>query len=110
MKVRIVKRDGQAALVEWESTTGYRRAIVPADSVIEDDCPDEMLAAGIRVGVEWERYIHLQATPEKLANELRKRGIWKMEDLRANLIYARAAVIGAYEFDVAALLQIQEAK
>ena len=44
MKVNIIKRDGQAALVEWESATGYKRAIVPADSITDEQCPDETLS------------------------------------------------------------------
>jgi hypothetical protein len=97
MKTITIK--GKSALVEH----GGQRAIVPAS---EAGNP-EALARGVPYGLPWEEVIAsvgLNATPQSLAGELRKRGIWTADDLRRNVNAALGAIQAVYGLDLAALI------
>lgn len=107
--VRVVRRDDAAALVEWDEPA--RRAIVPVAILEEREgglwyCPQP--EQGAAYGVDWAAVVQMQATPEQLALELHRRGVWTKEDLRARPAEALAALQTVYGVDVAALLRAIE--
>ena len=103
--VKIVQRQGQAALVEWTDNGVTRRSTVPASVVEKGRVPTAELRRGIPYGEPWEDLIELHATPATLAAELRRRGIWTVDDLQANAEVARGAIMDAYGCELAHLLR-----
>jgi hypothetical protein len=105
--VRIIARKGETVLVEWVAGEDLRRSVVPAGIVTVDETGQAWCEApeqGIAYGWPWEQLIVLQATPEQMARELRKRGIWTVADLKANAMAAVAAFQTVYGWDVSRLL------
>ena len=82
LPVRLVGQKDGSALVEWLDEAGlYRRAYVPADKVKDNTVASKELAKGIPYGLPWEEWIEVTATPEHIANELRRHGVWCWADL-----------------------------
>ena len=95
--MRTIKTKGKVALVEHE---GQRR-IVP---IAEKD-NSKAFEMGMPWGVPWEE-VELVARPDLLAVQLRRRGIWTANDLRANPGGALAAIQSAYGVDLTALRRL----
>lgn len=120
MKVRVIARQGRAALVEWhEERSGeafYLRSTVPGDSLQDvvvsrqgNFAEHSNPGLGIPYGVEWEAHLATRGVPEEtaaiIANELRRMGIWGVADLEANVTAARAAFARGYGVDVQHLIR-----
>jgi len=118
-RVKVIRRQGQAALVEWhveeQGPRGlparYRRAIVPVDSLEQRAAtrrgetalhPDP--SQGIPYGEDWEGLLGELGVPDAtapvIANELRRVGIWVLADLEADPASARTAFSVGYGLDV----------
>ena len=82
-----------------------RRSTVPSAVIQKRRVPTAELKRGIPYGEPWEDLIELHATPETLAAELRRRGIWTVEDLQENAEVARGAILSAYGCELAHLLR-----
>ncbi len=111
MRVRVLQRKGHAALVEWQDEAGcLRRATVPARVLQGDEAEAGDLEMGIVYGLPWEELLGApRVTPERIAAELRRHGIWTRADLRARPNVALAALQSAYGLDLAALMRAAEA-
>lgn len=112
MKVKVVARQGAAALVEWVEDCpyggpAYKRAIVPASEArarpgesVELANPDH----GVPGGEPWEDLLMEGGVAERIAweiaNELRRLGIWGVADLQARPRDAVAAFQRGYNMDV----------
>jgi hypothetical protein len=97
--VRLVAQRGESSLVEWLDAEGlYRRAYVPAALVQQGFVPALDLNRAIPYGIEWEKYIQVTATPQSLANDLRRRGMWTWEDINNAALSAanRAFDVGQF--------------
>jgi len=82
LPVRVVGRQGASALVEWIDAEGmYRRAYVPLDRVRDNTVESRDLERGIPYGLPWEQWITIEVTPESIANDLRRRGVWTWADI-----------------------------
>lgn len=103
MQVRVVRRDHQASLVEWIDGEGLHRATVPTAELADNEVSQETLDMGIQYGLPWEGLLRIRVTPEAIAHELRRRGIWTSADLAARPMVALAALQAAYGIDLAAL-------
>lgn len=104
ISVNVIWRKGEQALVEWYEAGNPRRAFVLSSSISDDGyCSDP--ASGIPYGADWESLIVLNVTPQTIALELRKRGIWTADDLRTRPGEAIGALQTAYGLDLAALLR-----
>jgi hypothetical protein len=110
MQVKVIARKGQAVLVEWTDEAGHlRRSVLPVNALhdgpdgaahgAEADRPEE----GIPYGLPWEALVTFQATPDALADALRRNGIWTYADLVAKPNEAMAAFRTVYGFDAQAL-------
>jgi len=82
LPVRLVAHKDGSALVEWLDEAGnYRRAYVPLSKVKDGEVSARDLGKGIPYGLPWEDFIEVTATPEFIANELRRHGCWTQADL-----------------------------
>lgn len=109
MEVKVVRRNGNAVLVEYATDEeGTRRVVVPREQLGEgNEVEKEALDMGLSYGVEWERILD-KALPTRteivrqMARRLRDQGIWSTEDatlpnlveaLRIGLNVSAASVI-----------------
>lgn len=60
---------------------------------------------GIPYGVDFSALVTLSANSKNLDEELKRRGIWTVADLRANPLEVMGALQATYGIDLAALLQ-----
>lgn len=109
MKVMIVKREGETAVVEWREEGTPYRSIVPVSALTvaqpglrEAEC--EYPERGIPYGEDFSLLITPAATPESVDRALKLAGIWTAEDLHRNPNGAIGALQRAYGVDLAALL------
>ena len=105
VKVKIVQQKGQAALVEWVDDKGTHRATIPASTIVKGQVASDELGYGIEYGEPWQELIELSATPETIAAELRRCGIWTREDLETRPNQALSAIQSAYGCGLADLLR-----
>lgn len=81
LPVRLVAHKDGSALVEWLDDSGYHRVYVPLEKVKDGAVSAKDLAKGIPYGLPWEDFIEVTATPEFIANEMRRHGCWTQADL-----------------------------
>ena len=108
LPVRLVAHKDGSALVEWIDEAGmYRRVYVPLEKLDKGTVVSKDLAKGIPYGLPWEDYIEVTATPEHIANELRRMGVWCWQDINNAALEAANRA-----FDKGAFLRLvnQEAK
>lgn len=87
VKVKLVKAEGAAAIVEYRDNGAVKRAIVPNAEVIGGQISKEALDLGIPYGgIELSDYLPEQMVinVNDLQNLLRERGIWDFEDYFKN--------------------------
>ena len=78
---KIADKDG-SALVEWIGEDGfYHRVYVPLAKLDKGTVATKDLEKGIPYGLSWEQWIEIEATPERIANELRRMGVWCWQDI-----------------------------
>lgn len=93
MQVTILRQSAQSALVEYTDDTGPHRVTVPASALHDNGVDEAELALGIEHGAPWEALLRLRVTPETVAAELRRRGIWTLEDLLSKPQEAKGAIL-----------------
>lgn len=104
--VKLIRRQNQAALVEWVDEDGRtQRCVIPAEMIQDGQAADDTLAAGTPYGLPWGELITLSATAVDVEAELHRANIWTGDDLRSNTVGAVAALQRVYGVDLAALLQ-----
>jgi mannose/fructose/N-acetylgalactosamine-specific phosphotransferase system component IIB len=108
MEVKVIQRRGQMALVEWVDQAMLKRGFVPVDEVRNDIVKKTVLNRAAPYGVPWEEIVKLDATPEMLAQNLRQRGIWTVEDLYAQPDAAQGALLKTYGVDYHTLLKLSQ--
>jgi len=106
--MKVVKVEGEAALVENDGEEGWERRIVPNRILNNGIVEKEEFDRGITYGLPWEDLLTPQVTPEVIANALRQRGIWTLEDVRRNPGKVLAALQSAYRLDFVAILAAAE--
>lgn len=102
--VRIIKTIGaETALVERGD---LMRRIVPLASVVNGEAILEPeWEMGIPYGLPWEEMIKLSATPQALADELRRNGIYTYADLEANPQAVMGCIQKVYGVELSTLFQ-----
>jgi hypothetical protein len=107
--VTVIENRGPAVLVEYKKDGRLFRTIIPQEELINGQVDEYTLAAlGIPYGLPWEEMIKMKSTPERLAEELRIRGIWTIEDLRRNQPVLFGAIQAVYGLDLAGLINAAE--
>ncbi len=105
IKVKVVQRRGESALVEWLDGEQQQRATVPATAVVHNQVAEDVLLAGVPYGVPWADLVQLTATPDAVQAELYRVGVWTVDDLRRNPQLALGALQRIYGTDLAALMR-----
>lgn len=105
VKVRIVQRRGESALVEWLDGEQQQRATIPVTAVVDDHVADDVLLAGVPYGVPWAELVQLTATPAAVQAELYRVGVWTVDDLRQKPQLALGALQRVYGTDLSALMR-----
>jgi len=101
--VRVVKVTGEAALVEWLEDGRPRRCVLPV-GLAGSEIDAETLGLGAPYGLPWEEIIVLQATPDALADNLRRAGIWTLDDMQdSKRVFG--VIQATYGVDLGALIQ-----
>lgn len=108
MNCKIIHEREGMVLIEWQSASGLARALVTHNMLQTREGRAATVIAperGIPYGVPWEYVLpDMQATRGRLADELRRRGIWTVEDLRAHPQEIMGALTSVYGVDLAAIL------
>lgn len=101
--VQIVRQKGGFTLVEWEEDDRLYRSWVLPEMVVEGvvDRPQR----GIPYGVDFSHLVVLQASPQTLDTELKRRDIWTHEDVLHRAQEVLSALQATYGVDLATLLQ-----
>lgn len=103
---RVIERREQVDLVEWVGEDGPGRVWLPTGTVQEGEVDPLELGRGISYGMPWEELVTVTATPERIAAELRRAGLWTAEDVRQRPQAAQGALLAAMGTDLAALLRL----
>ena len=110
LAVQVIEHRGPSILVEYQKEGRPYRTIVPLKELVDGKVDEYTLAAlGITYGLPWEQLIQLSATPERLAAELRRNGIWTLEDLAKHQSAARGAIQAVYGTELATLIRAAHA-
>ncbi len=106
-KVKVVRNKNGNSLVEWTYGGKPRRAWVPMDKVqkVGEDHLVNRPSAFPPYGHNFAKLLTPSVTPDAIDAELKRRGIWTIEDLRANPNSALGALQSVYGVDLVALYQ-----
>lgn len=105
-KTQIIRRKNGMVLVQWNEEETFRQAWVTPQMIASDDGQNAWVhnpGAGIPRGVDWHRIFTFVATSKDVDRELKRVGIWTVEDLEANPNAALGAIKSALGLDLAAL-------
>lgn len=109
MDVKIIRRNGDAVLVEYATEEeGTRRVVIPRDKLDGTEAEKETLDMGLPFGVEWEALLNAilpdkQEIVARMARRLRDAGMWSEDDLKANNL--ASALQASFAVDAAAIMR-----
>ena len=106
MKVKVISKHRQSALVEYTKSGKLQRVTIPFADIKDGEVSEYKLRMGIPYGVEWAKLIKLQATSEDLQENLRNAGIWTGHDARTNAQVVLGAIQKTYGMDLGVLLKV----
>lgn len=89
-KVKVIQRSAQSALVQWRDGEERYRSFVPLRELKGDQV--EAPELGISYGEDWAALITATVDPKRIDQELKRSGIWTIEDLRARVDVAQGAI------------------
>lgn len=102
--VQCLEREGESALVQWLDGEDARRCYVPADEIADGKVAKSTLDEGTPYGVPWEDVLDTSKfTPQNLARQLRKAGIWTRQDVEKKPKAVERAVLRASEISAGTL-------
>lgn len=85
MKVKVIKTEGHAALIEFIENGMPQRVTVPIAALDGNEISNETALMGIDHGVQWAEVMPIpQITPNQLQAALRNSGIWTKADFLSN--------------------------
>lgn len=108
---RVIERKGASELVEWLDADGrYQRAYVPKGTVTSGMADSDILDMGIPYGVDWATALPSlePPSPQAVANELRRHGIWTLADARNNGALAVSALMRVFNVGLGLLVEAAE--
>jgi hypothetical protein len=111
VQASLIRADGETILVEWTDEKGLlRRGFVPAKAFTGEGVTQKSLDRATPYGVPFERLVKItiSISPEAIAEELRRAGIWTLDDLRQHFRVALGAFQKGLVLDIAALMRAAE--
>lgn len=106
MEIKVISKRKGSTLVEFRKGDKLQRVYVPSQDVKDGEVSEYKLKLGIPYGVEWSRFIRLQATPEELEDNLRNAGIWTGHDALQNPQIVLGVLQKTYKIDLGAIQRI----
>lgn len=106
MQVKIVKNQGDMTLVQWGSGAENvpTRAWVRTEDIVDGEV--EHPERGVPYGMDLSRTLVLQPiTAKDIVRELRKLGIWTLDDLRQNPSMVGNAISASYGVNIASVFE-----
>lgn len=104
VRITIIEQKGSSALVEWTWNNTLQRAFIPVQEIHDGERVDTaVLDAGIPYGEAWQELPVGRIGAERVADALRRHGIWTKADAR-NVGRVRAALAEAYARDLEIVL------
>lgn len=103
--VKVIYEKGKTVLVEWFDDGMPVRGWLPWNKVNSGVVETRELDWAQPYGLPWEDLIELRATPREMAKSLRNRGIWTIEDIRAQPDATLGAIMATYGLDYQILLK-----
>jgi len=84
--VKVIKKQGHSALVQWGPEEDPRRAWAPVYKIEDGHIEADTLAECPPYGIQWEQYLDEEefGLMDRVTKALRKAGIWTFEDLQSN--------------------------
>ena len=108
--VRTIREKDGRSLVEYvDRKQMLRRVFVSTSLIVDEKVADTVLAEAIPYGLPWEEAFAVAqklCTPETRANELRKAGIWTVEDLRTKSQVVLGALKAGFVVETGQLYQL----
>jgi len=111
MNVTVISTRNMTALVEWYDEEGLHRGYIPQEVIYDNVVDDNILSVAIPYGLDWEYIIGEmldKVTPHVFSENLRKVGIWTMEDLRSKPSEVFGAIQQTYGLDFSTLVLLTE--
>lgn len=109
MEVKVISQDGKSVLVEWMDNGRLKRGVLPASEVRRGKYTTKRaLNMAAPYGMPWEELVQLKATSEQLAENLRRRGIWNLEDMRKKMNEVQTAIMQTYGVDYFELVKLAQ--
>ncbi len=106
--VRCIRAADSVVLVEWIDGAGLHRAELAESAIAhlgngQARVGADILAQAAPYGLPWESLVKLTATPEAVAVELRRMGVWSVEDMRRQPDAVQRAIMAAHRADINSL-------
>ena len=94
MRVKIIKRQNNAALVQWSDseTSQLKRGIVPKGDLTGSQVSKENLEKAIPYGDDFENLRVDFPDKQQIVNMLHEVGVWTKADIKANMSTVRGVV------------------
>ena len=98
---------GASVVVECVRAGRPLRALLPGELVPEgvEALSVDLLDEALVISASWEDLAEVTVTPERIAEALRRQGIWSAEDLAAHPAKAQRAFATLYGQDLAQLIR-----
>ena len=114
IEVMIVFRKKQATVIEFSDKSGMPcRLSLPSEMIRESPdgkvyfTEDELSIYGIPYGIPWEHLLkEIIISPEKLAGELRRNGIWTRDDVYKKPDGVKGALFASLSTPMASIIKI----
>jgi len=110
-RVVIVSKNIETALVSWDDDGKMRRGYVPLKSIVEGMVKESILEMAIPFGVDWSDFPELPVLEkDDLIEQLHRRGIWSVQDMRSNVQEVQAAIISIAGIALVKILEYANSK
>lgn len=111
MKVNVISSKNGSAVISWVEDGTLQKGIIPSELIIGNEVVDEYLTMAIPFGIDWAlalESVHRSVTVDDLAKELRRHGIWTLEDAQRNPQAVQGAILSAYGVSYATVMKAAE--
>lgn len=104
--VRVVKKRGKGAVIEWVDKGRAFRKTVPLNKIKDGEIEESILDKAPDYGVPWAKELNPKASPEDIETALHNAGLWTSDDVLRNPGGVIGALNAAYKTDLATVLQV----
>lgn len=109
MEIKVIKNLPDSLLIEWEEDGILNRGLVAKSLVKGNKIDDGFLSLVEPYGIDWVALLEdvgiQEVTPESIARELTKRGLWTSDDVLRNSMAIQEAVMSAFGITVSKVMK-----